>query len=84
RFNLEERIHQLTPGGHITLIETETPQSSPEELLARTKQLAASNIGFFAYNMSFTYCSHCKTKSYGTHLKCPSCSSTNILALKHV
>lgn len=84
RFSLEERIHQLTPGGHITLIETETPQPSPEELLGRTKQLAASNIGFFAYNMSFTYCSHCKTKSCGTHLKCPSCSSTNILASKHV
>jgi len=83
-FNLEERIHQLTPGGHITLIETETPQPSPEELLERTKQLAASNIGLFAYNMSFTYCSQCKTKSFGTHLKCPNCSSTNILASKHV
>jgi anaerobic ribonucleoside-triphosphate reductase len=84
QFNLEERIHQLTPGGHITLIEVETPQPSSEELLTRTKQLAASNISLFAYNLSFTYCSRCKATSYGTHLKCPNCSSTNILALRHV
>ncbi len=83
RFSLEERLHQLTPGGHLTLIRTETPQPSPEELLAKTKQLAASKIGFFAYDLSFTHCLNCKTTSFGTHLKCPSCNSTIILVLRH-
>ncbi|MDH5447780.1 MAG: helix-turn-helix domain-containing protein [Candidatus Bathyarchaeota archaeon] len=82
QFNIEERIHQLTLGGHLALIETEDQQPSVEELLAKTKQLTTSNIGFFAYNLSFTYCHHCKSTSHGTHLKCPNCGSTNILTLK--
>jgi len=81
--SLEERIHQLTPGGHVALIETENPQPSSEELLAKTKQLATSSLGFFTYNLPLTYCNHCKTTSHGTHLKCPNCHSTNILTLTH-
>ena len=81
--SLEERIHQLTPGGHLALVEPQTPQPSAEELLNKTKQLITSNIGLFAYNLLLTYCHHCKTTSHGTHLKCPNCSSTNILTLTH-
>jgi anaerobic ribonucleoside-triphosphate reductase/predicted transcriptional regulator len=83
QLSLEERIHQLTLGGHLALIETEDQQPSIEELLDRTKQLTISNIGFFAYNFSFTYCYHCKNTSHGTHLKCPNCGSTSILTLTH-
>jgi ribonucleoside-triphosphate reductase len=83
RFGLEEHLHQLTLGGHLTFIKTETPQPSPEELLAKTKQLAKSEIGFFAYDLSLTQCVNCKTISYGTHLRCPSCNSTSILSLSH-
>ncbi len=82
-FNLEERIHQLTPGGHLTLIEIESQQPTVEELLAKTKQIATSNLGFFAYNLYLTYCRNCKIVSYGTHLKCLNCGSTNILTLTH-
>jgi len=81
RLNLEERIHQLNSGGHLTLIESETPHPQPEELLAKTKQLVASNIGLFIYNLSITYCRHCREASHGAHLKCPRCSSTNIFTV---
>jgi len=84
KLSLEELMHQLTPGGHLTLIETEDQQPSPEKLLAKTKQLATSNIGFFSFNLSLTHCHNCKTTSHGTHLKCPNCSSTNILTLTNL
>jgi len=81
RLGLEERIHQLTPGGHLVLVETEDQQPSPEKLLAETKQLVTSGIGFFAYSLSLAHCRHCGATSHGTHLKCPSCGSTNIYTL---
>lgn len=79
--SLQERIHQLTPGGHLALIETEGQQSSAETLLAKTKRLITTRIGFFTYHLSFTYCRRCKMISHGTHLKCPHCASTNFLIL---
>ncbi len=83
QFNLEERLHQLTPGGHAVLIETGNQQPFAEELLAKTQQLVTSSIGFFAYKLSLTYCYHCKTISHGAYLKCSSCGSTNIRTLTH-
>jgi len=82
QFNLEGRIHQLTSGGHVVLIETEGQHPSGEELLATTKQLTPCNLGLFVYSLYLMYCRHCKTTSYRTHLKCPNCNSTRILALK--
>lgn len=82
QFNMEERIHQLSAGGHIALIETED-QPTSEELLAKTKKLTTSNIGLFVYNLSFSYCHHCKAMPHGPHLKCPFCSSTDIERLSH-
>jgi ribonucleoside-triphosphate reductase len=84
RLSLEERTHQLTPGGHLTLVETEISQPSHEELLNKTKQLVTTNIGFFTFNLSFTRCTNCKTTTRGTSLKCPNCSSTSVFTLKHV
>ena len=84
RLALEERIHQLAPGGHVTLVEAETSQPSPEELLRTTKQLAATVVGFFAFNLAFTHCANCNATTRGISVKCPSCSSTNVFALKHI
>jgi ribonucleoside-triphosphate reductase len=79
--NLEEQIHQLTPGGHLAHVKNENQQPSPDELLAKTKKLATSKIGFFVHNRAITYCHHCQNTSHGTHLKCPHCNSTNIFSL---
>lgn len=80
---LEERLHQLTPGGHLALIDIgdELPQS-PDRLLAQTKQLGTSGLGLFAYRLHLVYCRHCGSTSHGTHLKCPRCRSTNILPVE--
>lgn len=83
QINLEEQIHQLTPGGHIAIIELESQKPSTDDLLDKTKQLLTSNVRFFAYNISLTYCCSCKTTSHGTHIKCPNCSATNINTLKY-
>ena len=82
RLILEECIHTLTPGGHLSLIKTENLKPSPEELLVMTRQLAASRIGFFAYDLSFSHCLNCKAVSSGLFVKCPRCNSTSILTLK--
>lgn len=79
---LEERIHQLSSGGHLTLIQLSDQQTSAEALLAKTRQLAASDVGFFAYNTSAIYCRNCGGTFSGIHLKCPSCTSTNILSVE--
>ncbi len=79
QLSLEELIHQLTRGGHLAFLELEDQQPSVEKLLAKTKQLLTSEIGLFAYNTVLTYCHHCKTTTHGNQLKCPNCSSTNIL-----
>jgi len=84
QLSLEERIHQLTPGGHLALVKIEDRQSSAEELLLETKQLATSNVGLFAYELSLTHCRHCKLTSRGSQLKCPNCGSTNILTYAHL
>jgi anaerobic ribonucleoside-triphosphate reductase/predicted transcriptional regulator len=80
---LEERLHPLTSGGHLTLVATENPNPTAEELLTKTRQLATRQIAFFAYDLRFTYCLNCKATSSGHQLKCPSCKATSILSLKH-
>lgn len=83
QLSLEERIHQLTPGGHLALVKVEEKLPSPPLLLEKTKQLATSKVGLFAYELSLTRCFHCKTTSYRSHLKCPNCGSTNIRTYTH-
>ncbi|MCK4223363.1 hypothetical protein KAX01_03610, partial [Candidatus Bathyarchaeota archaeon] len=79
---LEERIHQLTLGGHLTLIQLPDQPTSAEALLAKTRQLVASDIGFFAYNTSAICCRNCGNTFSGLHLKCPNCSSINIFSVE--
>jgi ribonucleoside-triphosphate reductase len=83
QLHIEERIHQLTPGGHLAIVENEQAELSVEDLQVRTRRLAASELGLFCYKLSLTFCSHCKKTSSGTHLKCPECGSTNIVSFKN-
>jgi len=80
---LEERLHRLTPGGHLALIETEGSETTAEALLPMTKKLANSYLRFFAYNLSFARCHHCRTTFGEARLMCPECGSTDILTLGH-
>ncbi len=83
QLDLEEQLHQLTPGGHLTLLGIENSQLSGEQLLAKTKELVARKIGFFAYNLLFRHCQSCKTGFKGAKSKCPNCGSTKTTPLSH-
>ncbi len=83
QINLEELMHQLTPGGHFALISPEAQQLSADQLLATTKQLMSTDIGFFAYNIALTNCNHCRKTSNGSFLKCPICGATSIKTLSY-
>jgi ribonucleoside-triphosphate reductase len=83
QLDLEEQLHQLTPGGHLTLLGIENSQLSGEKLLVKTKELVARKIGFFAYNLLFRRCLSCKTDFKGVKSKCPNCGSTRTMPLSH-
>ncbi len=77
---LEERIHQLTPGGHLALISPIDQDVSAETILSQTREIAKGNIRFYVYNIPSMYCISCKRTLLSVHKKCPSCGSTKILA----
>ncbi len=81
--DLEERIHQLAPGGHLALVEAGSSETSAEGLISMTKKLTNSNLRFFAYNFSLARCNHCKAAFSEARRTCPECGSTNILAQEH-
>lgn len=78
---LEERIHQLTPGGHLALISPFNQDVSAEAILSQTKQIARGNIRFYVYNIPSMYCYSCRSSNFGIHKKCPNCESTNIFTM---
>lgn len=81
--DLEERVHELAPGGHLALVETEHADTSAETLISMTKKLTNSNLRFFAYKLSLARCNHCKAAFSEARRTCPECGSTNILTQEH-
>lgn len=80
RLATEEAFHELTHGGHIALLPLTDAVPSPEELLSTTKQTANTyGIGFFAYDRTLSYCTHCKRLAYKILPKCQFCGAANTL-----
>lgn len=74
-----EKIQQLTPGGHLALIEIDG-EAEPDKLLAVSKQIVSeTKIGLYAFNRAFAYCSRCQRIISGHPTKCPSCGSVDYL-----
>ena len=80
RLQIEGEFHQLTLGGHLSLIELEESEQDPEDLLNMTRKICLSyDVGAFAYTRNFSYCKNCQ-KAFGGHPeKCPNCKSTDSL-----
>ncbi|MDQ1279224.1 MAG: hypothetical protein QG670_484, partial [Thermoproteota archaeon] len=76
RLDMEGAFHSFLNGGHLALIELEEPEQNPEMLLKMSRQLSQlSNIGFYAFTRSYSYCANCQ-KVFGRLLsKCPECAS---------
>ena len=78
RLGIEDRIQQLTPGGHLTPIQVDDEEPNPVRLLSLSRQLASeSKIGLYTFNHALTYCSRCKKIVSGQPAKCPTCGSAD-------
>jgi len=74
RLKIEEKIQQLVPGGHLTVIQIDEDEPDPDKLLTLTRRLTSeSKIGLYTFSRSFAYCGHCGKIVSGQPAKCPSC-----------
>jgi ribonucleoside-triphosphate reductase len=77
RLKIEDRIQQLTPGGHFTPIQV---NEDSDRLLAISKKLVSeSSLGLYSFSRALTYCSQCKKIVPDQPTKCPSCGSVKAL-----
>jgi anaerobic ribonucleoside-triphosphate reductase len=79
---LAQKLSELpTGGGSLNIIELDTHEVTPIELIDLTRHLIVSRqpLEFFTYNRIVTYCRNCKKSWFGTLHKCPKCSSVNTL-----
>jgi len=78
---LTKKISELSTGGSLNIIDLDTHEITPTELLDLTRQLIISRqpLEFFTYNRVATYCRNCKKSWFGSLHKCPNCSSISTL-----
>ncbi len=80
RLSIEEKFHELTPGGHLALIQLADPERDPDKLLSATKEIVGTyNVGLYTFNKHLAYCATCKRTFSGILEKCPDCGSVNML-----
>ena len=80
RLKIEERIQQLTSGGHLTVIQVNEDEPDADRLLTLTRRLTSeSKIGLYTFSRNFAYCGHCGKTVSGQPVKCPSCGSVDNL-----
>ncbi len=80
RFRVEERFHQLTPGGHLAVVSLADVEQDPDDLLAVTGDIAGNyGVGFYLFNRNIAYCASCQKIFYGELERCPDCGSVNML-----
>jgi ribonucleoside-triphosphate reductase len=79
RLKIEDRIQQLTPGGHFTPIQVNDKVGSDELLSISKKLVSESSVGLYSFSRTLTYCSQCKKIVPDQPIKCPSCGSVKAL-----
>jgi anaerobic ribonucleoside-triphosphate reductase len=77
---IEQKLEGLTAGGSLNIIELESNEYKPEELMNLTEHLIKNQgLDFFTYNHISTYCDNCRKSWFGALHKCPSCGSMSTL-----
>jgi ribonucleoside-triphosphate reductase len=77
---IERKLKGLNAGGSLNIIELESKEYKPEELMDLTEHLIKNQgLEFFTYNRISTYCDNCKKSWFGVLHKCPSCGSMSTL-----
>ena len=80
RLSIEGKFHELTPGGHLALIQLADSERDPHKLLSATKEIVRTyNVGLYTFNKHLAYCANCKRTLDGILGKCPNCGSVNML-----
>jgi anaerobic ribonucleoside-triphosphate reductase len=80
RLSIEEKFHELTSGGHLSLLQLADSESDPDKLLSATKEIVRTyDVGLYAFNKHLAYCASCKRAFNGILAKCPDCGSVNML-----
>jgi len=75
RLRIDGSFHKHLNGGHLSLIELEEPERSPEALLKISRHICQTSIAAFAYTRSYGYCLNCKKSFGGLQKKCPECKT---------
>jgi len=77
---IEQKLEGLNAGGSLNIIELESNEYKPEELMNLTEHLIKNqDLEFFTYNRINTYCDNCRKSWFGVLHKCPSCGSMSTL-----
>lgn len=77
---IEQKLKGLNAGGSLYIIELESNEYKPEELMKLTEHLIKNHdLEFFTYNRIHTYCDNCRKSWFGILHKCPSCGSMSTL-----
>ena len=80
RLSIEEKIHKLTSGGHLAIIQLDDSDYDNNQLFSTTNNILKTyKIGFFAYNRNLAHCNSCQKTFYGILSKCQLCGSANTL-----
>lgn len=80
RLRVEEKMQQMTPGGHLVLMQIGEEESDADKLQAISRRLISdSRIGFYTFDRSFAYCGYCHRVITDEPTKCPFCGSVDNL-----
>lgn len=78
RLSAEEKLHELTSGGHLALLQLDDSEKDPNELLSLTRYIIKSfEVGLYTYSRNLTYCANCRKTFLGTLPNCTACGSIN-------
>jgi ribonucleoside-triphosphate reductase len=81
RLDVEEKIHQLTPGGHLAIIQISDLIEDQKDLIPFSMNILNNRqIGLYTYSRNLTYCIDCQNSFKKILPKCPVCGTTNKLA----
>lgn len=79
RLATEEIFHNLTHGGHLTILPLSEEERSAEELLTSSKQIVTTyGVGLFVYDRLLSYCRNCRRLSYKMLPRCRFCGSDSL------
>ena len=78
KIRIEEPSFPLLSGGNIMNIFLGEHAPDSEALLALTKHIASSNVGYWSYTTDLTLCKKCFKKSQGLKTVCPFCMTSSV------